>query len=377
MAKAKAICRCKSCGNEFNYVAFKYNSRAARDFEKWASENIDECPDCREKRIAAEREEQTRISAEAAQSKGWPELTGTEKQVAWATRIREEGISDAVEECMRHLKARYPEAYKIAMAAIDRLVSTRTKASWWIDNKNLLRVALNDIILDMQEDHQPRDPAPAGKTDAATVAKPESQTHDGIVDIVASDARVSAMYPKNDDFRSIVKGLGYRWDGSEMAWCLSINFSTGTAAERAAELGNKLLNAGFSIRIQDADTLSNAIEGRYEPMCQRWISKNLKSGKFVISWGRGDDLYDKAKRLPGARYMSPSIHVPAKEWESVMDFAETYGFKLSPGAKALVDEMRGSTVTVKPAAGKDPEYDEHPVADILNSSRDIISDLKD
>ena len=109
MAKAMAICRCKSCGNEFNYVAFKYNSRAARDFEKWASENIDECPDCREKRIAAEREEQTRISAEAAQSKGWPELTGTEKQVAWATRIREEGISDASEECTRYLKACHPE----------------------------------------------------------------------------------------------------------------------------------------------------------------------------------------------------------------------------------------------------------------------------
>ena len=89
MAKAKAICKCKYCGNEFHYVTYKNNSRDARDFEKWAAENIDECPECREKRIAAEHDEQARISAEAAKSKGWPELTGSEKQVRWATSIRE------------------------------------------------------------------------------------------------------------------------------------------------------------------------------------------------------------------------------------------------------------------------------------------------
>lgn len=380
MAKATAICRCATCGKEFEYVAYKNNSSAARDFEKWAAENIDECPECREKRIAAEREEQNRISAEAAQTKGWPELTGTEKQVAWATSIREKEIGDAAEECTRRLKTRHPEAYKIAMAAIDKLVSTRTKASWWIDNRGYIKTSLNEVIREMKNNPAPQqaaeEPAPA-KADEATIAKPESQTHDGIVDIRASEQRVSATYQKDDDFRSLVKGLGYRWSSSDTAWCLSIDFSTGTAAERAAELGNKLLNAGFAIRIQDADTLRAAIDGRYKPMCQRWISKSPKTGRFVISWGRGDDLYDKAKRLPGARYVSPSIQVPAKELESVMDFADSYGFKLSPGAQKLVDEMRGATVTVKPAAGRDPEYDEHPVADVLNSSRDILPDLKD
>ena len=377
MAKAKAICKCKYCGNEFEIIAYKYNSRDARDFEKWASDHYDECPECREKRIDAEHDEQARISAEAAKAKGWPELTGSEKQVKWATSIREAELGTAAEEFTRRLKTRHPESYKIAMAAIEQLATTKTKASWWIDNKGYIRTPLNDIIMDMKENpkkettvvDEPKQP------DEVTIAKPEEYTHNGVVDIKAGDNRISAHYPKNEDFRQLVKSLGYRWDGE--AWVMSITYATGSAAERAAELGNKLLNAGFAIRIQDANTLRAAIEGRYEPMHQRWIAKNSKTGKFVISWARGDDFYDKAKRLPGARYVSPSIQVPAKEWEAVMDFAQSYDFRFSPGAQELIDEMRGSTVVVKPADSKEAVYDEHPVADILNSSRDIIPDLKD
>ena len=377
MAKAKAICKCKYCGNEFHYIAYKNNSRDARDFEKWAAENIDECPECREKRIAAEHDEQARISAEAAKAKGWPELTGSEKQVKWATSIREAELGAAAEEFTRRLKTRHPESYKIAMAAIEQLATTKTKASWWIDNKGYIRTPLNDIIIDMKENpkketivvDEPKQP------DEVTIAKPEEYTHTGVVDIKAGDNRISAHYPKNEDFRQLVKSLGYRWDGE--AWVMSITYATGSAAERAAELGNKLLNAGFAIRIQDADTLRNAIEGKYEPMCHRWISKSAKTGRFIISWGRDDDLYAQAKKLPGAKYVSPKIVVPSKEWESVVDFAETYGFRFSPVAQELIDEMRGSTVVVKPADSKEAVYEEHPVADILNSSRDIIPDLKD
>ena len=377
MAKAKAICRCATCGKEFPFVAYKNNSREARDFEKWAAENIDECPDCREKRIQEERAEQARISAEAAKAKGWPELIGSAKQVRWATSIREAELGRMADDFTRRLKICYPESWAIAMAAIDRLASTKTKASWWIDNKDYIRTPLLDIIRDMKENPQNRSASveEPKQADEVTIAKPEAQSHDGFVDIKASDSRVSAAYRKDEDFREVVKKLGYRWDGAE--WGLKIDFSTGSSAERAAELGNKLLNAGFAIRIQDADTLRNAIEGTYEPMCRRWISKSAKTGNFIISWGRDDDFYQAAKKLPGAKYVSPSVQVPVREWESVLDFAHANGFRISPGAQATVDEMRSAQITVRPAAGRDPEYDEHPVSDVLNSSREIIPDLKD
>ena len=43
----------------------------------------------------------------------------------------------------------------------------------------------------------------------------------------------------------------------------------------------------------------------------------------------------------------------------------------------MINKMQCSIVTVQPAAAKDPVYDAHPLADVLNSSRDIIEDLKD
>ena len=379
MAKAKAICKCKYCGNEFHYVTYKNNSRDARDFEKWAAENIDECPECREKRIAAEHDEQARISAEAAKSKGWPELTGSEKQISWANTIRETHLSEIIEKIEKE-KSRMGDKYKgyaLASAAVNAML-THTKASWWIDNRCQLDAEFCKIANEINETGQtPVYESNPAQQDKATIAKPENQVFDGIADIQASEEKVSVSYPKNDKFREIVKALGYRWDADNRSWMIKINYASGSSAERAAELGNKLLNAGFSIRIQDPDTLRNAIEGKYEPMYQRWISKSVKTGNFIISWARNDDFYDKAKRLPGAKYVSPNIQVPAKEFESILDFAHTYGFRLSPGAQDVINEMQCSTVTVQPAAAKDPVYDAHPLADVLNSSRDIIEDLKD
>lgn len=371
MARAKALCMCKTCGYEFKHIAYRGNSKDARSYEKWASENIDECPSCREERIKAEREKEAEEAAEAAKSKGWPELTGTEKQINWAVRIREEGLGAIIEKNEKHNK-KGGASYRLVEAAVNTMLNKYKRASWWIDNRNNIYSTFIDTTTD---NPQAQEESPEIHSDDAVIAKPQEQAHDGVADIEVSEKCVSASYQKDDDFRKVVKGLGYRWiDG---AWRMSIDFSTGNAAERAAELGNKLLNAGFAIRIQDPDTLKRAIAGEYEPMTYRWVSKSPKTGKFVISWGKEDDLYSKAKKLPGARYVSPSIHVPAKEWVSVMDFAETYDFKFSPGAQEMISEMQGATVTVTPAASKNARYDERPLEDVLNSSRDIIEDLKD
>lgn len=379
MAKAVAVCRCKYCGSEFEYITYKTSAKDARAFEEWASGHFDECPDCREKRIAEKREEMTRVAIEAAKSKAWPDLTGSEKQIAWASRIRETEIGDLMEKVEKY-KEKYGDKYDydLAVDAINSVLS-HTQAGWWIDNRDDIISIAQKTASELEENPRKRDSlrTESHDPDEATIAKPENKVHNGIVDIRASEQVISASYPKDDTFRGIIKKLGYRWNRDESSWQLPINFVSGSPSERAAELGSNLLNAGFVIRIQDPDTLRKAIEGNYEPMCQRWISKNVKNGKFIISWARDDDFYDKAKRLPGAKYISPSIQVPAKEWESVLDFAYAYGFKLSPGAQKLVDELQKVTVVVRPASAKEAEYETHPLQDVLNSSRDIIEDLKD
>lgn len=373
MAKATAECTCKTCGSTFIVSTRKPNSRDARQFEEWAVENITECDDCRMKRLNAEHAAENAQAAADSAARQWPELSGTEKQIAWATTIRQHLMDDmqAVEE------------YRPLMEEVKRIyLEQHTSASWWIDNRNwpsIIRRDLTELFKQLQEDpdaHSRQDDAQLtadAQDDAATIAKPEHQTHDGVAAITAADTQVSVVYPKDESFRTIVKQLGYRWDSARSCWYMKIGATTGSASDRAAELGSHLLNAGFAVQIQDPDTLRRAIESDYEPMCQRWISSYRD--QFYITWPYEDRYYDQAKRLPGAKWDSPGMLIPTREYDAVLDFAHTYGFRLTKGAQQLVDEMRAVSTTVTPAATKAPTYDEHPTSEILNSSRDIIEDL--
>lgn len=76
MAKATAICKCRKCGKEFTKITVKASRKEADAWEVWAKENYTLCSDC----YRASREE------------GLPELTGTERQIAWAKSLRREFI---------------------------------------------------------------------------------------------------------------------------------------------------------------------------------------------------------------------------------------------------------------------------------------------
>lgn len=110
MAIANAICTCKKCGAQFEIRRKKYNRKAADDFEAWAPTYYDTCPKC----YQAEKEE----AIEAA-SAGLPELIGSEKQVAWAKKIRSELL--------------FAEDRKHFEESIQALVLEIPSAKWWIE----------------------------------------------------------------------------------------------------------------------------------------------------------------------------------------------------------------------------------------------------
>ena len=90
MAQATAICVCKHCGNEFEVSTIKMNRKLADSWEQWASTAYDCCYEC-EKKIRAE--ENARC-AEEAKEMGLPALNGSQKQVAWAEKIRMDMMKD-------------------------------------------------------------------------------------------------------------------------------------------------------------------------------------------------------------------------------------------------------------------------------------------
>ena len=134
MAKVQVECKCEKCGKHFTVTAIKQNRRDADSFEQWAINHITLCPECS---TQARREEERQRTAPANELIGNTELSGTEKQVAWATDIRRSMIYDAMITTKNitdpGLKARR-EDY------IQWIISNRTDARWWIDNRNALEL---------------------------------------------------------------------------------------------------------------------------------------------------------------------------------------------------------------------------------------------
>lgn len=115
MAKATAECTCRKCGGEFTKVTYKQNRRLADEWEEWAPTYFDLCGDCY-------KEEQDQEIAERAE--GLPELSGSEKQIAWAIKIRDKFV--VFKNSVKH---------KDLIATINFMLQNEDQASFWIDNR--------------------------------------------------------------------------------------------------------------------------------------------------------------------------------------------------------------------------------------------------
>lgn len=175
--------------------------------------------------------------------------------------------------------------------------------------------------------------------------------------ITISGETVSVSFPEiHDGFNGLVKELGYRWE--RPLWVRRTNAQTGSARDRAAELGHRLLLAGFCVEFGDETLAPLAMTGDYAPEHTRWVLRRTSGNYqdwFFIRWARQEDFYREARALRGSRYDRPGVVVPAESYDEVLDFAESKDFRLSDGALALSTEARArweQAVIATPAPAK-------------------------
>lgn len=364
-----------SCGHEgrTNVIGPEKDRQRKAD---WEFEK--ECPECREasRKEAIERENEEALKASIEME--LPELTGTEKQVAWANTIRKRFIDqyEQVIEKAEQIKLESPKS-KVAntidefQKVFDYVLNNKVKASYWIDN----RFEKINTLLQSERENVPDNNNDDRDILEESTVYPENKKTDAVVKIKLKHDSIVTEFEKNNDFITVVKGLGYKWDGDN--WVKNITETTGSAEERAAELGNKLLNAGFPIAITDDDVRNNAINGNFEPECTNWIIE--RNGKLVIKWkGYSDKLYSKAKSLPGAKWNEGMV-INVAHYMELEEFAELYGFKFTKSARALIDKhiaKMNELDPVSPAKIEEPDKKDG-LQSILESSDDILDDLKD
>lgn len=335
------------------------------------------CYECYQAKLEEEREVANKAAEEKAKEMGLPELTGTEKQVAWANTIRQE-IIEYLEKYANEDMFSDREGYQ---KALYYMIQTKTKASWYIDHRHVSIESLKRQLLEempTEEELKEREIEKGIRMESAVY--PENCEYQVPAEITVRDDEVTVIFQKDDTFREIVKGLGYKWEG---IWKRKINHLTGTAADRAAELGNRLLNAGFPISILDEDIRRKAIEADYEPEHDRWIM--LQTGGDYIGWlaiiwnERDDRLYQAARKLPRSHWHKGSVVVKSEYYQEVEEFAQLFGFKFSKAALQKIEEAKAIRQSAKVVAPAEPKKVEHKdgLKGILESSNDILDDLRD
>ncbi len=376
---------CSTCGKDMTVRLVG----SSRDIQ-WRLDNWTWlCDECQE----AEKLEASTKAAKASEEAGLPELEGTEKQIKWAEVLRVSKLKwideDIAEEGIDEYAAYWDDedeppigADQIHQAIVE--IKGQKAASFWIDRRDRApRKIIREFLTRPKAPDRAERALEKEAAEESTV-RPGNTVSETVAEIRVLPGKIEIRFSeRRDDFRKLIKkDLRYSW--AETHWLRKIGLMTGTVQDRAAEAANKILAAGFPVRVFDATIRTKAVEGDYIPECYLWIlrrSKGVFDGWFSIQWRTGD-FYKAAKRLPGARYDSPAVVVPREHFEEVLDFAKIHGFQLTPGAIDLVEEARAAKgAALKVGDIHTPKSPEKPTGERANleipQTVEIPDELKD
>ncbi len=343
MARAKIDCASENCGNQI--TIFGGNRKDTDRKASWAESEGFICEDCKEN----QRQEGNDKAAQANASAGLLELTGSEKQIAWAETIRAEKLSNIEKAANKEFSPLEAEAYygdDQSMAAAQQSHATRqlkqqTSASWWIDNRTTKVGHLLSQLFKQNPPVAKEEQAHIDEAQAEATVRPAQVETETVAEITLQNGYVKVDFPqKIEEFRVIMRKNHYTWTGS--LWSRGINAMNGTEQDRLAEIGHILLGSGFILRIYDLQARKNAIQGNYQEEQTRWITAYSSANDIClgIRWGRDEDYYKQAKRLPTARYVKPGVSVSPEQFEEILDFAEINDFAISEAAHKVIDQAR-------------------------------------
>lgn len=280
------------------------------------------CEECRKK----EREEESKKAEEISKEFDFPDLQGTDKQIAWANTIR----LDFYNLCNKN------------KVLVDDIIIHETAAKFWIDNRYNLNLDFPQIYNQAAKKRKREK-----EVISADSVKPENVKHDGVVEIVNIGNKIVLRYEKDQDFVDTVKSKKYQWDSWEKYWYRNLTETTGKFSDRAAEIGNLLLKNGFAICIHDPEITKKAIDGIFEEECARWIYSTRNTSLLAIDWGcKNDELYRKAKQI-GAQWDGSFMRINVSHYKKVERFAEENNFKFTTAAKDKINDYKTQLESIK------------------------------
>ena len=303
-------------------------------------------------------------------------LQGTEKQIAWAEKIRAAFFALPPHSGLERAGPK-------VSVAVKRGLSQEPSAVWWIDHQTELTPPFFSehaaqrlskfLKLQMNEDgdafwkdvqnrmekmsateivrlflyaHEGKEnnrkpeifDAEAQKRiaeEARRTLRPSAPKSDLLWRIEETEDKLCLLTPeRNDEVAALARRLGFAWQNG--CW----RRKKPETDDMAVEIAVRLLAMGLSVRLPSAGLVPRVAEGNYEPYVTKTVTRSTKDN-FIIRWAWEDgNFYDVLKRIPGARWDSAKrwAVIPGDRYNEVLDFAEVNGFKVSEDAWRLADE---------------------------------------
>lgn len=366
-----------SCGHEVTVDLVGKESE-----RQWRIRNMEQecCEACAAERAAAKNLEY-----------GLPDLIGSPAQIAWANQIRI-GCFEWYEQNLYKNQDKLGAAFEEELIIYRHFKENSRSAKFWIDNRHFSpdvlykqhRKKYMEEIERKLTDVRERDDAFAKAAKAEATLRPENPCTDMITEIKVDgeerNGTVSLYSEKDETFRLLVKKYGYAW--TDRAWRLSVGFRNGTVEDRAAEIANALLRSGFPVMIMDEKIREKAVDGSFKPEQKKWALISADKKMISLYFDRDDTIYSAARKLPGSQWnkLCGSVDVPMHNAEAVLDFSDAYGFEISPGCKRAIDAWiaeKEAALVVRPAKPEIMPNQNKGIAGILDSSREVLPDLRD
>lgn len=337
-----------SCGHEG-----RVNIVGPTKDREWKKENefSKMCSECKEADRLRTIDIYNERAAQQAIEMELPELIGTPKQVSWATTLRQNLIDkfDKIQD--EHFKAPSAPFYGLEMNAINNvkyyILTNETSASFFINSRSVSFVELVNSFIEKvhrsENEEEVFDVDIQVDVEAESTIRPERAKTETRAKISTINNKVIVEFGeyREDMYQLMKKEMKFSWKDGR--WERLLNSKNGDAADRAAEVGHRLLAVGFIVIIHDNDIRAKAAAAEYEPECTNWITCGIEgkyNGWLFIGWDRGDDYYRATRLIPESQYYKPYVVVPATQFEEVLYFAARYGFKVSEKAGLAIEAAR-------------------------------------
>lgn len=339
-----------------------------------------------------------------------PELTGTEKQVAWAAEIRARLVKAYILENESNEDFKDEELDPVVITQY--ICENHTSSSDWIDwSRNcglefVYRVwtreyrkyrrrlweesqksdeerAAEAAALAEEEAERKAAEERAERSRAERTAKSTDNPKPGVVVIkyAPNGTAIDLVYEKDADFIEIAKRNGFEWASFWKLWCKGIDQYTGSTEDRMANVGHDLLDAGFVVEFPSAEIKEKAVKASYEREHASWIRADGSKIEIWFKRFKGKwNLYGNAMSIKSAKYIKGESRILVKPefYKEVLEFAQEYDIPLTEDAKALIQKQiaKEQQIPVTEVAAYVKESD-MPSLQIVTDENGVIDDLKD